>query len=230
MVVVSKPIRIAFGHKARAGKDTAVDHIKSTNGCNVIRFAEPVYAIGDQVQDACDTLYAMPLIETISRIYTAINDIVELDLKYPEAELKMEKWIGRTLIPRILVEDTTGRKGEKVTWLLQMIGADFRNIVDQNIWVNIASDNIAAVLSRDPNANICCPDVRFPNEYEMLENAGFALVKINRKNRPIDRDPNHLSETALDKHPFHIVIDNDSTLDAYIATLDLTLEYLYGKK
>lgn len=46
-------LKLAFGHKARVGKDTACEYICKTYGGNnakVLRFAKPVYEIAGQVQ------------------------------------------------------------------------------------------------------------------------------------------------------------------------------------
>lgn len=38
-------IRIAFGHKARSGKDTAAEYLKKKYGGEIFKFAEPIYEI-----------------------------------------------------------------------------------------------------------------------------------------------------------------------------------------
>lgn len=43
-------IRIAFGSKARVGKDTSADYIKERFGGNIVRFASPVYEIAGLIQ------------------------------------------------------------------------------------------------------------------------------------------------------------------------------------
>lgn len=216
-----KNIRIAFGHKARTGKDTAVEHIKDVYGAHVVRFAGPIYEIATQIQNICITLYTGPILVTIERIYSAINEVI----KEPSHEHSIKNWIDRILIPKILQEG--GVKEKKVPWLLQLIGTDLKNIIGYNLWVNMIQYKISAILTTDPEANICCPDVRFPNEYDMLETAGFVLVRVNRENRPIDRDPNHPSEIALDKHIFHYTIDNNGTIKEYTAAIDSLLQKIY---
>src|SRR3989304_913920 len=44
-------MRIAFGNKARTGKDTAVEYLIKKYGGKSIRFASPVYEVCELIQD-----------------------------------------------------------------------------------------------------------------------------------------------------------------------------------
>ena len=47
----NKPYRIAFGHQARVGKDSACNYLSSKfQNSIIIRFASPVYNIAEQIQ------------------------------------------------------------------------------------------------------------------------------------------------------------------------------------
>lgn len=58
-------------------------------------------------------------------------------------------------------------------------------------------------------------DCRFPNEADAGRARGGVVIRLNRKDARKDahgRDPNHISETALDNYEyFDLVIDNDGT-------------------
>lgn len=157
-------MKLAFGHKARSGKDTACEYFQKKYGGTILRFAKNVYFVQDLVQQ----YYNLPL--------------------------------------------------EKDPKLLQTIGEGLREL-DPDIWVNLLEKDI-----HKTEDNIFISDLRYPNEMEMLKKNGFITVKINRPNRPIDRDPNHLSETALNDAEFDIVINNDKDLDNFYHLLDLTMD------
>ncbi|QYB17614.1 putative deoxynucleotide monophosphate kinase [Pacmanvirus S19] len=92
--------------------------------------------------------------------------------------------------------------------LLQLIGTGLRDVYSDDIWIDKIIKKIHKILTINPTANIIIPDMRFQNEMEKLSKIGFKTVKIIRKNRPIDRDPNHISETSLKDAKFDFYIDN----------------------
>jgi len=153
-----QPIRIAFGHQARTGKDTACEYLSKTFGGETLRFASGVYDVAG------------------------------------------------------LMQDYFGKDRAKDTHLLQMIGLGLRDVYGSDVWVDRVSRAIEAL---PPDTNIYIPDVRFPNEADMLRKCGFKIVKLTRRDRPIDRDPNHPSETSLADYPFDLVIENDGTIDDF---------------
>ena len=158
-----KPIRLAFGHKARVGKDTAAAYVcKKYNGQS-LRFATPVYEIAGLIQ----------------------------------------QYLGKPI--------------QKDPGLLQLIGAGLREHYTPDIWANFVQAQIRAA---DPMQTLCITDMRFPNEMEMLKKEGFVIVKINRHDRVIDRDPNHISEISLDNATPDYTIDNDSDIDMLTDAID----------
>lgn len=107
-----------------------------------------------------------------------------------------------TVIDRLGWEDAKDTFPE-VRRLLRDTGDAFR-AVRPDIWVEIVLDAIAAV-----DGPVVVTDVRFPNEYEALLAAGARLVRVVRPGLPVDHHP---SETALDDHPVHATVVNDSTV------------------
>jgi len=157
-------MRQAYGHKARSGKDTAVNYNIEKYGGKIIRFADPVYKIATYIQTKL------------------------------------------------------GKKIEKNPKLLQFIGEGLKAVYhDENLWVEIAEKKIKKIPS---NTNIYIPDLRFKSEYEMLKKHDFTCIKINRKNRLIDRDENHKSEIDLNEVKFDKEIDNNSTLKYFYQKLN----------
>lgn len=148
------PLRIAFGHKARSGKDTACEYLlKKIPNSELIRFSDPLYQI----------------------LYYSQNVI--------------------------------GIHNEKDSKFLQDIGSWGRS-KDEDIWAKIATNNLK------DNKNYFCADLRYENEARILKEKGFILVKVNRLDRPIDRDPNHPSEIGLDNfNGWDFVIENNGTIE-----------------
>ena len=145
-------MRIAFGHKARVGKDELCNYLESRFGGKTLRIADGVYKLGTKIQEYYN------------------EDIV----KDPN--------------------------------LLQMVGLVVREICGDDVWIRSVINQI------EPEKNYYIPDMRFKNEFKTLKDNGFITIKINRPNRPIDRDPNHISEIDLDDTNFDYVIENDKTL------------------
>lgn len=158
-------LRLAFGHKARSGKDTAAEYISRKIGVEFVnvKFTTKLY----------DTMY--------------------------------------------LVQNFLGLPQEKDPKLLQWLGTDYGRAIDPDFWVKRTEVpvDMAAVVT----------DLRFPNEADHLKKLGFVLIKVNRPDRPIDRDPTHISETALDNYEgWDYIIDNTGTLEDFHQKLDILLE------
>lgn len=51
---MSKPLRIAFGHKARVGKDTACNYLKNKYGGTILHFSDALYDIMNYAQKKCN--------------------------------------------------------------------------------------------------------------------------------------------------------------------------------
>lgn len=95
--------------------------------------------------------------------------------------------------------------------ILQYIGTELgRNLVDEDIWIKRLLAKI------DSNDNVLVTDVRFPNEVEALQKAGFNIVRIEadriqRKKRGKLINQDHPSETALNDYFFTTTIFNNDT-------------------
>lgn len=132
------------------------------------------------------------------------------------------------------VQEYYGDEIKKDPKLLQFLGMNVREICGDDVWINSALLRVKeeCPYQTDDN-NYYIPDLRFKNEFRLLKERGFITIKINRPDRPIDRDPNHPSEIELDDAEFDYVIDNDSTLESlkrkldYIIATELRLIPLY---
>jgi hypothetical protein len=71
-------------------------------------------------------------------------------------------------------------------------------------------------------------DLRHRHEAAMLKKHGFKLVDVFRKDRPIDRDPNHPSETDLDDYDgWDYVLDNNGPKEELKAKVAEMLDVLF---
>ena len=226
-------VRFAFGHKARSGKDHAIETVKAlvhkadaSGTVHVIRLSEPVYRIGSVIQSSLHRAFNVDsktvdisLRHIAIVISGEIEDILKVngvDVNY-RVQSAVFEWLRGTVFKNAITKGLGeyGSPCPKLPWLLQAIGEDFRTLIDEDIWANIATRKILELLTRDHNANICIPDLRYKNEAVIFRKLNFTLIDINRPSRPIDRDPNHKSETDLDGYAFDFIIDNVGTVEEY---------------
>lgn len=123
-----------------------------------------------------------------------------------------------------VVQTFLGKPIEKDPGLLQMIGTELRNHYGENIWVDRALKKISDIPSYH---NVIVTDMRFENEMVALKENGFTTVKITRKDRPIDRNPNHISETALAQAKFDHSIENDGDMEQYFRKIQTLCDFMY---
>lgn len=124
---------------------------------------------------------------------------------------------GQLLYLRNVVDshgwDRAKREFPEVRGLLQRLGTDAgRRIFGENIWVHALMNSHNLGWGK----RLVVSDVRFPNEYRAILDAGGTLMWIIRPGVEPTVDELgvvHESETALDGHYFDHVIVNDGTLD-----------------
>jgi hypothetical protein len=88
---------------------------------------------------------------------------------------------------------------------LQNLGVGVREVIGENSWVRIVTDQI------EPGGRYVITDVRFPNEAEAILKAGGVLIRVIRPGTgPVN---GHSSESLLDGYPVAVTITNDGTLD-----------------
>jgi hypothetical protein len=119
-----------------------------------------------------------------------------------------------------LVQDSCGMEREKDRDFLQFIGTWVKK-KDQNFWVNLAKQNITEQFQKGKNI-VLVSDVRYPNEFEMLRELGFTLIKIERK---VETDLTleqtcHSSENSLSNADWDFTIDNNGTLEDFYRKID----------
>ena len=113
---------------------------------------------------------------------------------------------------------------------LQYAGTDHGRVVEENVWVRLAFERIAAY---ERVGNVYVSDARFPNELAALESHGFTTVHVTRRaaDTPTrealgNGSASHASEHALDGIACMRTIANDGTR----AELGDALAELYNSK
>lgn len=100
--------------------------------------------------------------------------------------------------------------GEEIRRLLQRIGTECgRQLISDTIWID-------ATLGPDKiidEPKIVVPDVRFPNEFNEIQNRGGMLIRIERPG--IEAANDHVSEHALAAYwPYYdTIIVNDGSIN-----------------
>ena len=112
-------------------------------------------------------------------------------------------------------QDTCGFPRTKDVKFLQWIGTEWGRAQKESVWVDSTLNRLVV----DQNCYIA--DVRFPNEVESLQRIGFLCVRVIRDDRPIDRNANHASETALANYQgWDAVVENNGTIEEFYAKID----------
>lgn len=107
------------------------------------------------------------------------------------------------------IQSTVGVEIRKDRALLQHVGESLKRIYGDRVWVDV----LASKIDVDPTRHVVVTDLRFPVEYDMLRERGFVTVRVVRSDRPVDGDPEHASETALDDYAFDYTVTNDGSED-----------------
>lgn len=106
-----------------------------------------------------------------------------------------------------------GRKDERGRKVLQFLGTEVGRNIDSEYWTKRAEERIQKAIDRGAQV-VVIPDIRFPNEVEMVRKFEGKLWRIRRPAvETMQNGDNHASETALDgyKEWDAILIGNDMT-------------------
>ena len=94
----------------------------------------------------------------------------------------------------------------EVRRLLQEVGVSARELIDQDVWVNVAFDKMD-----DPTKNYVITDVRFENEAETIKKSGGEIWRVERPG--VTAVNGHISESNLSSWEFDKYIHNGGTLE-----------------
>lgn len=113
--------------------------------------------------------------------------------------------------------DTEGWEAAKahpeVRRYLQFLGTGARKVLGPNIWV----DSVLDKIRDNPEQDYVITDVRFPNEFEALQDEGAYLIKLIRDDAPVVAG--HISETALIDAEWDYIVPNNGTPENLLGTI-----------
>jgi hypothetical protein len=178
---------VGVGGNLRSGKDTFADFLVKNHGYTKVFMSEPL----------AEALYILnPLIGEDIRYRDRFDGLMD---NYGDWEL------AYTAIKQI----------REVRGLLQRLGTDVgRNLIGEDTWVNIAKEKLLTLARADKPAVIT--GIRFPNEFEMIENIDGYSVWVDRPDQEDTRDKSisqHASETSVSPEDFRTIILNNGTLE-----------------
>jgi len=160
------------------------------------------------------------------------NLFLEIARKYFENLNFKEKRFSETIYAMSnLLQEQFDLPKEKDGKLLQFLGSHYKEKFGENYWVD-------KTLKSLPNENFIITDGRFLNEIEACKNKGIYAVRLHRKYelRSVNegnRDPKHISETALDKvgnGMFDFTIHNEGSLEFYEGAVIHTITEIQRKE
>jgi hypothetical protein len=179
---------IGLGGKLRAGKDAVADYLVENK--NFVKLG-----MSDALNEAL--LKLNPWIPYTVEAHPDINRIRYADL---------HEWEG-------YVE---AKKNPEVRRLLQVLGTEVgRDMIDQNVWVNLAEKRIRQHWAEGKNVVITA--MRFPNELEMVQRLSGTNVWVNRPSEAHSASEStihaHASENSVTQDDFELTIENTGTLE-----------------
>lgn len=203
-------ILLGLGSKARNGKDTTANFIKSFEpNVHILHWADKLY---EEVRNTSYPEHQIPIIEKHEDGYWCLNKVEQKDNKrtitqdfFTYDELPGFKDIMTDDPKRMFRYNyMTG----KDPILLQQWGTNLRrNHFGDDYWVRRTFEDIDKIAednkSYDGFVWICIADTRFRNEAAAVQKAGglyVDIVRLNADNTRFvapDRDPNHPSEADL---------------------------------
>lgn len=181
--------------KAKSGKDTAASFLMDTN-----RYRQTAFA--NRLKECIKLVYDL----TDEDVY----DIEKKELPHPN--------LG----------------GKTIRSALQFLGTEgFRTFYD-NTWTNVIEREIrqyirACAILREVPRDYLITDCRYPNELDAIKEWGGHIIYINRPSLDLSNVKyQHSSETmveaALNPKYKSIIIDNDSTLEAFEEKVMLAID------
>lgn len=137
-----------------------------------------------------------------------VTFLVECGLSEQKAWWYLTDSVGKSIpIPEV-PGNPTGRH------LMRTIGTEWgRDCVTKKLWTGIAQQKIEAARAGVTYDGVVVDDLRFGNEYELMEEMGGLKVNISRlRNKPLNYDnveERHVSDGGLNDEWFEEVICND---------------------
>jgi hypothetical protein len=175
---------IGLGHKAQQGKGEFVKAVMAANGDG--RYGKVV-----------KLSFADGLREEVTELAISIwvAHFGDMPIDGHHALHMVCAYFDQPFDENPLINETYPWGKQRV--LLQWYGTEYRRAANQDYW----SDKGMARAAESGADLVIFDDVRFPNEYDPIGDAGGLRVKLSRLGFLSDV-PEHISETALNDYPF----------------------------
>lgn len=214
--------RISISGKMTSGKTTCSEYLIQRYGYQRVSFATPIKRMTAWFKEYTELQKTVQADFADTKLMAAQNDL----FKYLVA-VNIDNYVNASrcfdilmddIFPKYYDMDWSVEKSDRWRQLLQEIGDGLRQKVNPRIWM----DYLAASLEED--GLYICDDMRYRNEYEVMSNAGFTLIRLHispevqaERVRELygDVDPQrllHPSEIDLDDAVFPYVVDSDQEL------------------
>lgn len=211
-------MKIALCGKLGSGKNAAYDIIKQyiSDDMLEVKFADSIYEIHDIIQE--NTLFLRNTTTgSDSHILNLIDKLVEYKLQHGWHYLHLKSKELRELCQELSKNTLIVQQKHKNAYFLQQLGTEIGRSIKNTLWTDQFIKKIEGL------DNICCTDVRCPDELEACKEQGFITIKLIRnmefrKDYIAGRDPNHHSEIASDhlsNDNYDYVIENNGTLEEF---------------
>ena len=196
MTTSAQPKLIGLGGKLRSGKDAFADYLVEHHG-----------------------YVKMGMSDILHESAMAMNPIVDAYIDNDEISFA-------PFLQLVTYREATEKRGyvaakeefPEYRAFLQRMGTEFgRNIIDEDLWVDLTRDRIDDFMGR--GKSVVVTGIRFPNEIAMIREGelGFSIW-INRPGLvTTESHAAHASETGLTEADFDIVVQNDGDLDELYA-------------
>jgi hypothetical protein len=218
---------IAFGHRARSGKDTAANEIIKQRG-----LLDPMATTLGSPQERYNIKkygFADALKKEVTALALKAGGMEKLfapDYCFPKKGyvVTLPEWVKYD--PNPDMSDPLCPLGKQRA-LLQWYGSDYRRADDDTYWIR----QLEQTIELEKPTIAILSDLRFPNEMEWTLKYGEA-VRVDRNSLP---PATHISETALqDSTDWSLILDNNGTLEellegAVVAFDELMLKFPQGK-
>lgn len=201
---------IGVGGYLRSGKDTFADHLVKEHGYTKLFMSDPL-------NEALMTLNPWVYVPDVYRFGWKKSEGRTIAFQH-----EFERY--QTIVNEMGYTDA--KRLADVRGLLQRMGTEVgRNMIDKELWVKLASKNIAAHLLE--GKRVVVTGMRFPNELDMIRSLGGTNVWIHRE-EALAGDKSHASESSVEEGDFDQIVTNTSTLESFYGVVDNYMYYMDG--
>lgn len=200
------PVLIGLGGRLRSGKDALADHLVAEHGFVKIGFSDP-----------------------LNLALQVLNPLIPLDFDVHRTDgslLGRQNTLVRYSDLAQTVDYADAKRHREVRELLQRLGTEVgRNMIDENVWVNVAVNTIKNY--RNAGTPVVLTGLRFVNEVQAVRGlVGARTVWVDRPGLGEGTTSAHASENSISAEDFDQVVVNDGTLDDLYAKADALVESL----